>query len=224
MAANKGLTDVCITLLNCGADVNMYDGRCIRMIPLNRAAKRGHKDLSIILLRHMLLKQLLDTDPEGGDLSTRKMRMRCAIMTLKRTNLQRDLITLILKSKPLLYDYTACRYHIYCCPGLTEYSHLITRDWLCDLLGQKNIDALKAALQGACFVCREHPALKNLLNPINFEQYFNDLFLFYIPLIPIIREQYADNYGSSRYSSTHYNLSCTGICQSELFKSYKQTK
>lgn len=224
-ATEEGLTDVCITLINCGADVNAHDGRRFRMTPLSRASARGHKDLSIILLRLMLIKQLLDADPEGGDLTTRKMRMRCAIMTLKRTNLPRDLITLILKSKPLSRDYTACRYHTYCCcPGLTEYFHSITRDWLCVLLGQKNIDVLKATFDGACHVCRKHPALKNLLNPINFEQYFNDLFLFYIPLIPIIREQYAGNYESSRFSSNHYNLSCTGICQSEHFMSYNQTK
>ena len=40
----------------------------------------------------MLLKQLLDADPEGGDLYMRKMRMRFAIMTLKRGNINKELI------------------------------------------------------------------------------------------------------------------------------------
>ena len=119
------------------------------------------------------------TDPEGGDLSTRKMRMRCAIMTLKRTNINKDLITLIIKSKPLMHDYTACRYDTYCCrPRLNEYHHAITRDQLYYLLGQSNIDALKAAMQDAYNACDgNNPVLKNLLNPVNFDQHFDELFL-----------------------------------------------
>ena len=80
-AANNGLADVCLALINKGADVNAKDE--YGYTPLMWAANNGHRDVCILLLRHMLLQQLLAADPEGGDLSTRKMRMRCAIYDVK---------------------------------------------------------------------------------------------------------------------------------------------
>ena len=53
-----------------------------------------------------------------------------------------------------MHDYTACRYDTYCCRfRLNEYHHAITRDQLSYLLGQDNIDALKAAMQHAYDAC-----------------------------------------------------------------------
>ena len=180
-AACNGLADVCITLIDKGADVNAIDNR--GRSPLSLAATKSLRDLCILLLRHLLLKQLLGADPDGGDLSTRKLRMLCVILALKKTTINKDLIPLILKSKPLIHDYIACRYDTYCCrPVLHEYPHSITRDQLCNLLGQDNIDALKAAMQQACNACGgNNPALKNLLNPVAFDQHFDELFLKYIP-------------------------------------------
>ena len=166
-AADIGLADVCLALIDNGADVNIED--IYDNTPLMAAARKGHRDVCIVLLRHILLKQLL-TYAEGEDLSTRKMRMRCAIMTLKRTNINKHLITLILKGKPLLHDYIACKYDTYCCrPRLKEYYHAITREQFYYLLGQNNIDALKANMQNACDAYDgDNLVLKNLLNPVNF--------------------------------------------------------
>jgi hypothetical protein len=78
-----------------------------------------------------------------------------------------------------MHDYIACRYDTYCCQfRLNEYHHAITRDQLCNLLGQGNIDALKAAMLQACNACGDtHTALENLLNPVDFDQHFDELFL-----------------------------------------------
>jgi ankyrin repeat protein len=185
-AARNGLADICITLMDEGADVNPRNewGNT----PLAGAVEKGLEDICILLLRHLLLKQLLTADPEGGNLSARKTRMRCAILTLKKTTISKDLIPLIVRSEPLMHDYTACRYDTYCCrPRFDEYHHAITRDQLCNLLGQGNIDALKAAMQQACDVCDgNNPALKNLLNPIAFDEHFDELFL--KPLKPTLGE------------------------------------
>lgn len=186
LAASGGLADVCLTLINNGANINAKTHFCYT--PLIVAAAKGHADVCIVLLRHILLKQLLATHLEGGNLATRKMRMRYAIMMLKRTKISKDLITLIIKSKPLRRDYTACRYDTYCCRfRLNEYHHAITRDQLYDLLGQGNIDALKAAIQQAYDSCGQ-TVLKNLLNPVNFDQHFDELFLKYLPEKPTTGE------------------------------------
>lgn len=184
-AARNNLADPSITLITKGADLNAKSRS--GWTPLIWATINGHRDVCMLLLRHLLLKQLLAADPEKGDLSTRKMRMRCAILTLRRTNISKYLITFILQSKPLMRDYTACRYDTYCCrPRLNAYNHLITRDQLFYLLGQGNIDVLKTTLQQACHACSHHPDLKNLLNPVNFDQHFDELFL--KPLKPTIGE------------------------------------
>jgi hypothetical protein len=188
-AAYNGLADVCITLIDEDADVNAIDqsGRT----SLTWATSNGHRDVCISLLRHLLLKQLLAADPEGGNLATRKLRMLCAILTLKKTTISNDLIPLIIKSEPLMHDYTACRYDTYCCcPRLNEYHHAITRDQLYNLLEQGNIDTLKAAMQDACNACGGNNSLvlKNLLNPVDFNQHFDELFLRYIPIKPTMGE------------------------------------
>ncbi len=175
---------VCLALFSRGADVNTKDTSVNSNTPLMLAAgnswRVGSQEVCILLLRNMLLKQLLTADPEGGDLHTRKMRMRCAIWALKMTNINKELIPLILKSKPLMPDYTICRYDTYCCSfNLNEYDHSITRNQLCELLGQGNIHLLKAALEDAYDACGggEHCIVKNLLNPANFDQQFDMLFL-----------------------------------------------
>jgi hypothetical protein len=155
-AANNGLADLCLALINTGANVNATNQ--YGNTPLMWAAGNGHRDVCILLLRHMLLKQLL---------------------TLKKTTMSKELIPLIVKSKPLMHDYIACRYDTYCCrPRLNEYYHSITIDQLYNLLGQGTIDTLKAAMQHACDTCDDdHTALKNLLSPVDFDQHFNELFL-----------------------------------------------
>ena len=162
-AANSGLTGVCLALFDKGADVNAInaDGNT----PLSVAARNGHRETCITLLKRILLEQLLSADSEGGNMAIRKMRMRCAILTLRRTTIHKNLIALVIKSKPLIYDYTTCMYDTYCCrPRLNEYYHSITKDQLSDLLGQSNIDALKAAMQQACNACDvTQTVLKNLL-------------------------------------------------------------
>jgi ankyrin repeat protein len=176
-AAGNGLVKVCLALINEGGDINANNK--YGYSPLCWATGNGHRDLCILLLRHMLLQQLLAADPDEGDIATRKLRMRCAILTLKKITFSSDLITLILKSKPLMHDYIACRYDTYCCRfPINEYQHAITKDQLCDLIGQENINALKAAMQLACNTGDDtHTALKNLLNPVSFEQHFDELFL-----------------------------------------------
>lgn len=184
--ARHGLANVCLALLDEYADVNARDQ--FGNIPLILAARIGNREVCMLLLRHMLLRKLVDADPtEGGNLSTRKMRMRCVIMVLKRTNINKHLITLILNKKPLLHDYTACRYDTYCCRfRLNEYYHSITRDQLYCLLGEGS-DVLKATLQDAYDACNsDNPVLKNLLNPVNFDEHFDELFL--KPLKPTIGE------------------------------------
>lgn len=183
-AACNGLEEVCITLMDKGADVNASDR--VGWTSLILAAGKGPTVLCILLLRHMLLKQLLATDPEGESLSARRTRMRCAILILTRNSLNKNLITLIVTSKPLLLDYAACGYDTYCCRSrLNKYPLAITRDELYNLLRQSNIDTLKAAMQGAYYTCFNDPVLKNLLNPANFDQHFDELFL--NPLKPTLK-------------------------------------
>lgn len=185
-AAGTGLVGVCLALINNGANVNAIDEK--GWTPVIWAACNQKRDICILLLRHMLLQQLLTVDSEEGNLATRKMRMLCAIMALKRINFNKNLIALIIKSKPLMYDYTACRYNTYCCRFLLhEYHHAITKEQLSDLLGQDNIDELKANMQYAYDACTSyHTVLKNLLNPINFDEHFDELFLNYMPSQPTI--------------------------------------
>ena len=182
-AANHGLREVCLALLDRGADVdatNHYDNTAFSW-----AANRGHRDVCILLLRHMLLQQLLTSDPDGGDLSTRKMRMKCAILTLRRNGMNKDLTTLIIESKPLMLDYTACRYDTYHCRfRLNEHPDFITKGQLYEVMGQSTIYALKAAMQHA--YSGNHTTLKNLLNPIDFDEHFDKLFLKFIPLKPTL--------------------------------------
>lgn len=183
-AASNGHANVCLTLISKGADVHDSDnyGRAA----LNLAAINGHTVVCILLLRHILLQQLLTADPGEEDLFTRKMRMRWAILTIRRTTIHKNLIPLIVKSKPLMYDYTACRYDTYCCrPHLSEHHHALDRDQLCYLLGIDNINELKATMKDAYDDCYDtRPVLKNLLNPMNFNQHFDELFL--NPLKPVI--------------------------------------
>ena len=166
---------VCLALLDKGAHGNAKDYYGLTSLIL--AARNGYTEVCILLLRHLLLKQLLDTDSEGGIFIPRKARMQCTILTLRKHAIHKNLIPLIIKSKPLIYDYTVCAYDTYCCrPRLDKHHHTITKYHLCSLLGQSTIDSLKAALQQAYNRCTDHPILKNLFDSSNFDQNFGELF------------------------------------------------
>ncbi len=174
MAAHHGHIEAILVLIANGADVNAKDKHGTTL--LQCTAMYGFTDICKVVLRYTLLSKLLALDPVQS-LSERRMRIRAAIMTLKKIEepeLPREIIERIYKSKPLSNDWIACCYARYCC-YFEECS--ITRELLCDCLGQENIDDIKQTMQ--CVLCdpAKHPALKSLLNPENFDSNFEELFL-----------------------------------------------
>ncbi len=190
----------------------MYDRDALLL-----AARKGRVKVSKILLRSMLLQALVVTQTEA--LTQRRQRLKSTLLVLRmRLNLPYDLIRLILcNNSDLRADLLAVLYSDYLADkGLSSNYWVLLKN----LLPKENYSKTKKSMHEVLAKC-QRTSLKMILNPQNFEHNFEKIFL---SKRRTNQEKHHDTAKTNAPQRTPNNLSCTGICQSELFKSYKQTK